>query len=192
MVAMMGVFSCGGAQSSGQSDLVNVDIVGLVFGPSLSDGTYWDANELVPDSIRSDLNSALASVNPYVPVAELLTEAVLAGTKAPDPYGFAELAVDGEYQQSLAYNFYPDRSSNQEDTYTPSISGGGWTSIPLDTGTRIRVTAFDEDLVNDDAAGIAEIGFPDLKAALDEGKVFHVNVSDQTQNRLLFVSVSVR
>jgi hypothetical protein len=67
----------------------------------------------------------------------------------------------------------------------------GWTGVPLGQDIRFLIQLSDQDLVDDDPIGTAEIVVDDLKAALASGKIYHVNVADQTAGTILFVDISV-
>lgn len=184
----------GGSGGGGRSGptYVNIDVVGALIGPALADGTEWDGTGTIPSSIQSQFTDALTSLNPYAAVASIVGSAVLAGTEAPDPYGTAEISIGGTYVTSLRRSLYPDSASNQEDTFAPIFTNVGWQRVELEPGIRVRVTMFDEDLLNDDPIGVAEISASELQRALTEGVVTHVNVSGQTQNQLAFINISVR
>lgn len=84
------------------------------------------------------------------------------------------------------------RSDAIQDTYTP-IWPYGWyyTNVPIDSDVRITVQLWDEDLVDDDPIGTAQINASDLKAALAAQDKFEVRVDDQTDGQLLFIGISV-
>ncbi len=82
----------------------------------------------------------------------------------PDPYGWIELAIGGIYDPSLT-GTPGTTSTNLEDTFTPAFPGGGYINVPMDSGLRLRVTLFNEDLINDDSIGTAEINYNDLLVA---------------------------
>jgi hypothetical protein len=56
---------------------------------------------------------------------------------------------------------------------------------------RILVELWDDDLVNDDPIGAAEINSTDLMDALVAQQKFYVRVDDQTEGQLLFLGISV-
>ena len=84
-------------------------------------------------------------------------------------------------------------TNNFEDTYTPIWPSPtpGWSQVPLISDLRFRFNLFDEDLVNDDPIGVAEVNYADVVAALKDGHIFQVELAAQTNNQLLFVAMSV-
>jgi hypothetical protein len=172
-------------------NFVTVELQSALVGPGKVTRELWDADgSEVPTETWSQLATALAGANPYVAASALLVNPVLAGTKAPDPYGTARLDIGQGI--GLTYQL-ADRSSNMEDTYRPAWPNPiVWFNVPLDQSLRLKVEVTDEDLVNDDSIGIAEITKAQLLDALASGKVYQVPVADQTDNQLLFLGISVR
>jgi hypothetical protein len=170
---------------------VTVELQSAVIAPGKLSREPWDADGTqIPTQTWSQLATALAGANPYVSVSALLINPVLAGTKAPDPYGTARLDVGQSIGTTLALG---DRATNMEDTYTPTFSRPAlWVKVPIDQNVRIKVDLNDEDLINDDAIGVAEVNSAQLKEALAAGKVYHVPVADQTNQQILFLGLSVR
>jgi hypothetical protein len=174
-----------------QGRVATVELQTAVIGPGKFNHDTWDAGGgEVPTEVWSQLGTALAGTNPYVAVAALLVNPVLAGTQAPDPYGTARLDVGPTIGTTINLAT-PD--NNMENTYTPTWAPSTiWTGVPLDKDVRIKVDLTDEDLVDDDAIGVAEINTSQLLEALNAHAVYHVPVASQTHNQLLFIGISVR
>ena len=92
----------------------------------------------------------------------------------PDPLGIATIWNNGGY--GLGINL-ASQDNNDEDTFTPSWPGDpatgnvlGWKG-PFTKDWRIRIALTDEDLVDDDSIGVIEVGYDDIVAALEYGKV---------------------
>ena len=65
----------------------------------------------------------------------------------------------------------------------------GWQST-FNEGWRVRIELSDEDLAEDDQAGVVEIGYEDVVAALERGDVYPVRVDDQGTGSILFINIS--
>jgi hypothetical protein len=179
---------CAEAGKPGVPRIATVELQGAVIGPGKVTRETWDASgEEIPTDVWSQLATALAGSNPYTAVAALLVNPVLAGTKAPDPFGTARLDVGPTIGMTV---MLPE--ANMEDTYTPSWSSVIWTGVPLDRDVRLKVDLTDEDLLNHDPIGSAEINTSHLLEALAARTAFHVPVANQSRDQLLFLKVSVR
>ncbi len=170
---------------------VTVELQSALIGPGKLDRTAWDGDgTMVSTEVWSQLATALAGANPYAAAAALLVNPVLAGTKAPDPLGTARLDVGQGIGLTITL---ADPATNMEDTYATTWSWPAiWQKVPIDMPLRIRVSLTDEDLVNHDAIGVAELNNSHLRAALMAGQVYHVPVADQTNQQILFLGISVR
>lgn len=163
---------------------VRVAILSALIGPSKADGHTWDGPGHVSPETSRKVVGALAAANPYAAAAAVLAGLSMGALEKPDPYGYAELIVAGRSARlELPMTF--------RDTFTPQWAGAEFAGVPLRDNARIRVTLIDKDLEDDDPIGTVELAAEDLRAALHSGHVYPVQVADQSQNQLLFVSVSV-
>jgi hypothetical protein len=170
---------------------VTVEVQSALIGPGKFTRETWDADGTeISTETWSQLATVLAGANPYAAASALLINPVLAGTKAPDPFGTVRLDIG----QAIGLPYaVADTSSNQEDTYAPTWpTPVAWRNVPLDRDIRLKVDLTDEDLFNPDPIGVAEITKSNLLDALAAGKVYQVPVADQTHNQLLFIGISVR
>lgn len=172
-----------------QKTLVTVTFEGAVIGPAKRDGKAWDSDVMVSPSNIAAITTALGAPNSYNDVIAILSNAALAGFQAPDPFG--DVWIDGpgiqRGMQPLA-----TEAEYMKDTYTPTFSRRpAWTGIPLDRDIRFTVQLTDSDLIYNDAIAPVSINMDDLKKALDAKQIYHVRVSDQSFNELLFVNISV-
>jgi hypothetical protein len=171
---------------------VSIAIVNATVGPVKFGNKSWDCCAKVPADMGVRVAKLLlATVAPQEELAALVAAPFLAGEAAPDPFGWADVAINGEYVPRLRHSFFPPGQCKR-NTFTPIFPSFEWRDIPLDAGTRIKVTLFDKDLVKNDDIGVAEINHADLVAALRAQKIYQVKVAEQTQNQLLFVGISVR
>jgi len=182
----------GGAGSSGSSQSVppflTIEIVSALVGPSKIDGTQWDGTGEVPSDLVLGLAAALGA-GVFAPVFSfMVTEAAQVAGK-PDPFGYTEINAVGEwdFRQDLA-----TIDTNTEDTFAPNWPMPvGWSNVPYSENIRIRLVLKDEDLVNDDDMGVAEINAADVAAAWAAKKIYQVRVAEQTANQILYVGISV-
>jgi len=132
----------------------------------------------------ADCARALGASNPYAAVFGFLGSMSLGATERPEPYGFADLlSSQGNQRLNL---------TSLRDTLTPMWQGPpSWSHVPLGPNTRIRISLWDKDLVNDDPIGVAELNSEHLAAALRARQVYQVRVTDQGNGQVLFIGISV-
>jgi hypothetical protein len=180
----------GGGGYSGR--WVSVQIVDAIIGPAQdAEGTPWDGPGTVDPSIIEDVSEALVGANPAAAVLAILANPALAVFDPPDPYGTVQataFGVTGPVYPGLATSANP-----VPNTYNPIWPNGGfeYTGVPIDSDVRITVSLWDSDLVFDDTIGTAVINSDDFKAALAAKQKYEVQVSDQTNNLLLFIGIEV-
>jgi hypothetical protein len=174
--------------------LATVLIEDALIGPAKADGTPWDPGNPIPPGVFTDLNMALADVNPFdaafaVLAEPLLTDALTA-TEKPDCYG--TMRLDGLGQVGTEY-WLATRDQRTEDSYTPAFpSASGFSSVPIDADVRLRIHLWDADFIgSDDEVGIAVINSADMQTALSAQKKYPVAVWDQTYKQILFISIDV-
>jgi hypothetical protein len=180
----------GGGGYSGR--WVSVQIVDAIIGPAQdAEGTPWDGPGTVDPSIIEDVSEALVGANPAATVLTILANPALAVFDPPDPYGTVQATAFG-----VTGPIYPGLASSANpvpNTYNPIWPNGGfeYTGVPIDSDVRITVSLWDSDLVFDDTIGTAVINSDDFKAALAAKQKYEVQVSDQTNNLLLFIGIEV-
>jgi len=189
-----GGISGGGGQPGGGgtgTQLATIEIVQCLIGPGKSDGTQWDYDGQIPETVTSGLATVLGQ--PGVgPIINFLASTAVSALSKPDPYGWAEIAANGTGFDPSNRIVLADTSTNMEDTFQPLwLNVRGWRSVPLTSSTMVRVTLLDEDLVDDDAIGIATVPGAQLQAALAAGGTYWVRVEQMTQNQLLAIGVQV-
>ncbi|MSP60399.1 MAG: hypothetical protein EXR72_08665 [Myxococcales bacterium] len=169
--------------------LVTITISGATVAPFKADGTEWDGPGKVDQKTIDGLAAALVGGNSYAVVTGFLGgQAILALTR-PDPFGTGEVFVGGGWINKIDL---ATTVNNVENTFAPAWPGPpAWQHVPLAPTLRVRVHGVDEDLVNHDVIGDAEIGYAALVQAWQSQNVVQVQVSGQTQNQLLFVGLSV-
>jgi hypothetical protein len=172
---------------------VSVQIVDAIIAPGKADGTSWDETFTIPTPVLMELGDALASGDPVGGTLAVLAgpdlNNAISSLAKPDAYGTAQATVFGVTGDAY---WLAQRSDAVPDNYTP-IWPYGWhyTNVPIDSDVRILVILADEDLVNDDPIGAAEINSTDLMNALAAEKKFYVRVDGQTDGQLLFIGISV-
>jgi hypothetical protein len=178
-------------------DAVQVEILGATIALSPNGQDCWDGVcSLQPEDFNKVAEKLAETGEPQEIAAAVA--AVLAGYAneayaPPDPLGTAEIWNDGQYDLAISL---ASQANNDEDTFTPSWPGDpatgsvlGWKG-KFTKDWRIRIRLTDEDLVDDDSIGVVEIGYDDILAALEYGKVYPVRVDEQGNHSILFVSVS--
>ncbi len=181
----------GGSSYTGR--WVSVQIVDEIVAPGKADGTAWDGTATIPDSVLNALGTALAGGDPVGGTLAVLAgpdlNNAISNLDKPDPYGYAQATTFGVTGDAY---WLADRADAIQDDYTP-IWPYGWhyTNVPIDSDVRILVELWDEDLIDDDAIGAAEINSTDLMNALAAQEKFYVRVDGQTDGQLLFIGISV-
>lgn len=192
-----GAGGSGGGGGFVPPDEVQVEILGATIALSPDGQGCWDGVCSLTKADSDKVAEALAATG-GAPAAAAAVAAVLAGYVGeaygpPDPVGKATIWNGAAYDAELILASPED---NEEDTFTPGFLGSPETGFALGwSGTfnkewRIRVTLSDEDLANDDSIGVVEIGYDDIVAALQFGKVYPVRVHDQGNGAILFVNIS--
>ncbi len=176
--------------SPDQPRYVTVMLRDAAIAPTKPDGRAWDCcGDISPDT-AGELSGALrSSFNPYMQyaaVVTLLAPLAGAGTIPPEVFGSAQLYTNAEPQQRIQFN-----RPWQQDSYTPllTVASGPptWSHVPLDPGTRIVGSLWDNDVFEDDPIGPFDINYGHLVAALQSDALYPVRV-DST---VLFVRISV-
>jgi hypothetical protein len=169
-------------------EFVTVQLTEALICPWDSNGKEWDRDRTVSRQDMDELDEALASADPFAASAAFITGLTHKGFSPPDPYGQAELWSNGSWNPlPLA-----TKATNLEDTFRPLWRGApGWQHVRFEPTLRIRVTLYDEDILNDDPIGVVELDANDILAALDFGQQFPVRVYDRGQQQVLFIGLSV-
>jgi hypothetical protein len=186
-----GASASGGRAASEHEQLVDVEIIQCLIGPSKSDGTEWDFDAKVPASATTALASALGFAG-VGPIINFLATPTIAALSKPDPYGIAELDWNGTGFDPARSIVLADPANNMENTFQPLWLGTrGWASLPLSAPLMIRVTLMDEDLVYDDAIGVATISGAQVRAAFAAGGTYWVRTDEMTVRQILAIGIQV-
>ena len=173
------------------TQLATIEIIQCLIGPGKSDGSGWDFNEPIPQSVTTALATALMAPDVGPLINFIATSAVQALSK-PDPIGLIELNWDGTGFDSDLQIVLADINTNMEDTFQPLwLNVRGWRSVPLSLATMVRVTLLDEDLLNHDAIGVATISGAQIQAAFAAGGTYWIRVEQMTLNQLLAIGIQV-
>ena len=166
--------------------VVDIRIVGAVIGVGVAEGIEWDSFSAIDEQLIEDVLEALFGPSPYLSIIALLATPAVQAMSAPDAFGTA--TVDGSQQITLA-----TVGNNSENTFQPIWPGSpGWSGVEFDDDIRIAVSLTDEDVFFEhDDIGIVELNAVDIRNAWRSSQVFAVDVSDQTDEQLLFVRISV-
>ena len=183
-----------GSQASPKqlSKIVSVQIVNSTIGPSKIDGSHWSGTGKVSPAVSTQLAQLLLGANPYTGVVGLLSGSLITGSGKPAPFGEVEVAINGQYYPKLQARLV-NTKRELERTYTPIFHLPAYQNVPLDEGTRFKITLYSKILINPKPTpiGVAVINYDDLLKALQEEKIYQVPVGDQTQNQILFIGIEV-
>lgn len=162
-----------------------MSIVSALIGPAKVSGLPWDGTGgAVDEATWGELGIALGAAEPYSAAVGILASIADSGTARPDPKGTALLygaGTETEIELPMAF----------QDTYTPTWSDATLHNVPGNIDQRLRITLIDQDVMEDDPIGIVELTPADLEAARASGRIYQVRVSDQSQNQILFIGLSV-
>jgi len=185
LLGLSGWLLVGCHASSPSSSFVQVRITDVTVGLVKTDGRPWDDVGVVSARDIADLSSALGAPDAAIAVTNFLARPALEGIDKPDVLGSATLFLGAAPPAKREFKGQPN---SQKPSLDPAPV---WRNVPLDDSTRIEVTLFDEDLVNDDALGTFVIQAADLAAAAESGVVHQLQVAKQTGNSVLFVGLLV-
>jgi hypothetical protein len=117
----------------------------------------------------------------------------MSGLDKPEPFGIVDVAVNGQYIPKLEACLFRSCSKGLERTYTPIFNLPAYQNVPLEEGTRFKVTLYSKNRIvpKPSPIGVVVINSKDLQKALDAEKIYQVSVADQTQNQILFIGIEV-
>jgi hypothetical protein len=188
-IVIGGCGGSGGGDAGYSGRLVTVKIIDAVIAPGKKDGTDWDDSGIVDPAVAQAISEALVGPTPLADVLAALANPALAAVDKPDPFGSAQLTVYGMIMEQVALE---TRDGAIADTFIPTWPRAWhYRNIPIDTDVRIGIDLWDQDLVDDDPIGHAEINSNELNAALTAQEKLEIQVSDQTSDQLLFVGITV-
>jgi hypothetical protein len=151
---------------------VQLSIVDATYGLGLVDGTQWDGCGKIPPGLVADVARLLATDVPFGPVVDFIAREANHALAPPDPIGWAEIhTTRGQaFGERVALR---DGNRAVQDSFTPIWSAmPGWRHVELTDETRVRISLRDEDLVEDDPAGVVEFDqrVLRLRQALESGR----------------------
>lgn len=174
---------------------VTIEIVDALIQPWMADKTMWDGLSSASLDEVQRLADALAGASPYTAAFDLVSSLANDAYAPPDPYAWAELWKDGAWMNALELC---TMDNNDEDTFAPVWPGSpsfnyekGWSGVRVTPDMRIRVSHLDEDFSEHDSIGAVELNYDDVIAALKAKQIHPIQVDDQGQGQVLFVSISV-
>jgi len=160
---------------------IDIRIENALIGPGTAAGEKWEGGK-IPDSVVKGLAKALGASNPYIAVSAFVAGLVQDGMEPPDPFGFAE-PISGASGSKIEL---PERTNQYNPSWEARFTGG-----PFSKDLKIRISLQDKDLIDHDDIGSAIIGYEDFLKAFLTGKVYQVNVAEQTKKQILFIGISV-
>lgn len=184
----------GGSTGTGTGDdfvppsEVSIQIRETVVRPWDHNNEQWDGVSGVSSEDIQALAEILASIDPYAGAAAYIADLANRGWGLPDPWGYAELFIDGQWSPDIMPLGNID--TNFDNTCV-SPWNVGWDRVPIQETMKVHVELYEEDLQYDDPIGNVELNYSDLMDAVKSNQVFNVQVSDQGQGAILFVGISV-
>jgi hypothetical protein len=171
---------------------VAINVESAVIRPWDDANELWDDSQQVSQEEISALMELLGTPEPYAEIAGMVAELGIDHWAPPDPYGFAEVFVDGTWRERLVV---VDDMQNFDNTFAPTFAmRPGWSDLALNEELRVAVSLTDEDDLltgEDDPIGTVVIDYDDIVAALKQGGVYQVPTHDQGTGTILFVGISV-
>jgi len=166
--------------------VATIELVDTTIAPAKADGRSWDGMEHLPSGIAGMLAEALTLEDPYHAVVDVLGAPLHQQIEKPDPKGTAWIVRNGRLTEARTL-----RVGDQIDTCTPRWNRTArWEHVRLDSGVRLRVELIDADVAFDDPMGTFELDARTLATIIESGRVYQVQVSEQTQKQVLFAGVS--
>jgi HYDIN/CFA65/VesB family protein len=187
-----------GAAGAGGSDAqppgglpgcIGIEITGALLQPWDGSGQLWDDTSYVSPEDVGGLATALGAANPYGAVAAFVYDFASSYYAPPDPYGYADLFVNGAWQDELTLAL-DDPDEHDEDTCAPGFDNARWDHVALESSIRIEVTLIDRDWNKDDSIGTIDLDYECVVGALESGGVYPCNTHDQGLGTILFVTIS--
>jgi hypothetical protein len=166
-----------------------------ILGPADLEGSYWDVEQQIGKELLKQVSNLMkSSGNPWGSVAgfllDLFAGPLLAELEKPDPYGAAQVFLNGLHAPEL------DLDIAKQSTYHPTWVGLGWTDLPVSGGLAIKLVLFDADLGfwnNDDPFGSVQIDKQEILDAMnnpgDPDKCW-VDVSAESSQTVLLVKIA--
>ncbi|MFT3697728.1 MAG: hypothetical protein QM831_31605 [Kofleriaceae bacterium] len=157
-----------------------------------ADGRFWDGEGTVPAqdlakfrdaALKYGTAHATNTIALGASLATIVASIALSVGQQPDPYGTAALYVDGKAVKNT-------QLPKVRDSYVAHWAGVSW-DVSLDTDVRIKLELTDKDVLHDDFIGSVILTTEDIRAALQNGHVYPIPVTDQTNNQIISVSLSV-
>ena len=166
-----------------QDQTVTITLTGATIGPVKMGGQPWDGLPSKKGAkVATQVAKALLSKTPHGAVMSILAGPAMLGIKFPDPVGYVELYVNGVMRRRMPLR-------KRRNTLTP-LWNIVFKDVPIKS-SHLRISLMDKDFAHDDAMGTAQIGQIEFEASLADGKVHQVNIADQTNSQILFVSIIV-
>jgi hypothetical protein len=176
--------------------LLEISIRGAIIAPAAPDGKTWDGNTTVAsDETNAAIGKLIATAvsaaaDPYVAISQIIAKAANEAYDMPDVRGFAELNYEGQWEIKETFAVQTD-TYNNNDTITPGWTDVSWVNVPYSKDLRVRITLFDQDVINDDSIGEVTLNAGDISAAYQSGTDYRVLVNNQGNGEILFVIISV-
>lgn len=183
--------------------LVSISILDTTFAPFKAGGRAWDGNGMADQDAIDGLARVVAGLGPYgvaaAAVGSIVSRLALPTLALPDPFGTGEIYAGGRWQAQLVLATEDENAEDRYFTTWPrraardgTLVPPGWIHVPLTPELQVRLSLFDCDSpLSNDAMGNPVVNYDQIVHALETRQTVQVNVSEQTQNQVLTVGISV-
>jgi len=171
--------------------IANISILGAVIGPSKWNGDPWDgAGKRNPKAFKA-IGKIVNAGNASVPAVIKKVEKLAPTGRAPDVFGYVTTygPTTTALSDTAATRFtLATKHSARRNTYHPrfNVSYDGW---PVYKHTQFRIVLWDADRSRNEAIGVVNISYADVKNAVAAGKPIWVNVYKRSQGQIICIQI---
>lgn len=180
------------AQESEVQLKADITFLGAVIGPTKLNGKPWDASYDTKKSIGAGLSTLLSSAVPHKKIIDTVLAGAPKGSGAPDIIGSIQQvgpSYPGLEEAAKAPIALADKKTITKNGYTP-IFTTEYKAWPMYSNTRFRIRLWDKDMMQNDFIGTVEVTTEDIQKAITAGQAIYINVSNQSQNQILYIQIS--
>ncbi len=184
-----------------------IQVLSVVAGPAKAGGSApWD---LDPSLSQPAFEAALKMATVYMatgaslavggllkeggPAIEAVGDQVLQGMKAPDIFGYVELAGPDVpvAWNGIRVSLLAPTSAAKNAYYTTFPGSPGYRAVEVGPEDMLRVTLYDADLTDPDPMGVVTVSGQQLLAAAEAAVPVFVDATGATQGQILLVEFTV-
>lgn len=181
---------------------VEIDLLGVFIGPTKQDGSGWDVDRVPTEAVTAIRVLATVPAGPGVflsgpKVDEIVAQMAtlgLQGTVAPDVFGYAEVRGPNAPPSwnGTRLSLLSQAAPGHDNFYTNFPGSPAFTGIRMEEGDVVRVTLYDNDLVNPDSIAVIDLTRADIDAAMQQQGAVFLSVAERSQGAVLALQIAVR